>query len=68
MILCATAFLSSSPCLFTKFNVTVNVLKFRALYSIIFCLNFAFYASDSKILSEVANSVDPDQTAPIGAV
>ena len=34
-----------------------------------FCLNFAFYTVVSfKILSGIANSVDQDQTAPLGAV
>ena len=45
-----------------------NVLKFPTLYSILFCLNFAFYAQFHKILSGIAHSVDPDQTASEGAV
>ena len=40
-------------------NFTVNVPKFRTLYSILFCLNFAFYTVISKN-SGMANSVDPD--------
>ena len=47
---------------------TVNVLKFQTLYSILFCLNFVFIQLFLKILSGVANSADPDQTAPSGAV
>ena len=39
----------------------------QALYSILFGLNFAFYAVVSEILG-MANSVDPDQTASLGAV
>ena len=47
----------------------VNVVKFRTLYSIpFFGLYFAFYAVFLKILCGKANNVDPDQTAPEGAV
>ena len=44
----------------------VNVLKIRTLYSILFFSgqNFGFM----KILSEMANSTDPDQIAPEGAI
>ena len=59
---CGISWLSSLafiwPCPYT-----LNVLKFRALYIILFCLNCAF-----KTLSEMAKSVDHDQTAPEGAV
>ena len=48
---------------------TVNVLKFRTLYFILFWPNFCFLCTCFfKILSPMANSVDPDQTAPEGAV
>ena len=47
----------------------VNVLKFRTLYSIPFWPEFFFFMQlFLKILSGMANSVDPDQTAPEGAV
>ena len=46
----------------------VNVLKFRPLYSILFCLILLFIQLFLKIPGEMANSVDPDQTAPLGAV
>ena len=47
----------------------VNVLKFQTLYSISFLPKFCFlFELFLKILSENANSVDPDQTAPEGAV
>ena len=38
----------------------VNVLKFKTLFSILLCINLSFI--------EMANNVDPDQTAPSGAV
>ena len=44
----------------------VKVLKFQALYSIYYGLNFAFFASTQlflKPLTGMTNSVDPDQTA-----
>ena len=43
----------------------LNVLKFWAPYSVLFGLNFAFYAVAMfhKIFSGMANSVDPDQSA-----
>ena len=49
------------------YTYMVNVLKFRALYSILskFCF---FMMTLLEILSGMANSVDPDQTAPLGAV
>ena len=43
---------------------TLNVLKFRTLYSILFFVqNFLSMQLFLKILSEMANCVDPDQTA-----
>ena len=44
------------------------ILKFQTLYSIHFLLNFAFMQLFLKTLSGMVNSVDPDQTAPSGAV
>ena len=41
----------------------VNILKFLTLYFILFWPDFCFYAVVLKILSGMANSVDPDQTA-----
>ena len=47
----------------------VNVLKFQILYSILFWLKILLFIQlFLKMLSEMANSVDPDQTAPSGAV
>ena len=47
----------------------LNVLKFLTLYFIPFWPNFSFFVQlFLKILSGMANSVDPDQTAPSGAV
>ena len=44
---------------------TVCVLEFRTLYSILFWPKFCFFMQlFLKILSGMANSVDPDQTAP----
>ena len=40
----------------------------RPKISSFFCLTFAFMQLFLKILSGMANSVDPDQTAPEGAV
>ena len=53
--------------LISPWKHTVNVLKFRTLYSILFWPKFCFLCS-GFILSGKANSVDPDQTAPSGAV
>ena len=51
---------------------TINVPKFQTLYSTFFILNFTSNAvisiSNLKLLSGMANSVDPDQIAPNGAV
>ena len=50
-------------------NCTVNVLKFQTLYSILILSKFCFIMQlFLKILNGKANSVDPDQTAPSGAV
>ena len=52
-------------------SIMVNVLKFQTLYSILFwptSYSLLFMQSFLKILSETANSVDPDQTTPSGAV
>ena len=48
----------------------VNVLKFQTLYSVVFWPIFFFFFLQLflKILSGIAKSVDPDQTAPSGAV
>ena len=47
----------------------VNVLEFPTLYSILFLPKVCFLCTGLlKILSGMANSVDPDQTAPSGAV
>ena len=50
----------------------VHVIKFQTLYSILFWSKFCFLCSFFlKILSGItgmANSVDPDQTVPEGAV
>ena len=43
---------------------TVSVLKFEHCLSIHFWTKVCFYVAILKILSEMANSVDPDQTAP----
>ena len=45
-------------------------IEYRILYFILVWPNFCFYAFHFflKILSGMANSVDPDQTAPEGAV
>ena len=43
----------------THLKFTVNVLKFKTLYSILFGLNFGCYACQNKW----KGSVDPDQTA-----
>ena len=51
----------------SNIGVTVNVLKFQTLYSIPFLPNFAFIQLFLKINGN-ANSVDPDQTVPSGAV
>ena len=50
---------------------TVNVLKFPTLYFILFLPKFCccfFVQLFLKMISGMANSVDPDQTAPSGAV
>ena len=46
---------------------TVNALEFQTLYCLLFCLNF-FMQLFFTTLSGMANSVDPDQTPPSGAV
>ena len=43
----------------------VNVLKFRTLYSTFLALTLLFTQLFLKILSGMANSVHPDQTAPL---
>ena len=44
--------------------IMVNALKFWTLYSILFWLKFCFFTQlFLKMLSGMANSVDPDQTA-----
>ena len=44
----------------------VNLLNFRTLYSILCWPEFSFFLqSFLKILSGLANCVDPDQTAPL---
>ena len=47
-------------------NFMINVLKFKAVYAILY-LPF-FMHLFHKLLDGNANSVDPDQTAPSGAV
>ena len=49
------------------FNIEF-VIKFQTLYSILFGQTFAFMQLLIKILSEMVNSVDPDQTRPEEAV
>ena len=47
--------------------ITGNVLNFQTLYSILFWPNFFFVCRFFlKILSGMANSVEPDQTSPSG--
>ena len=46
---------------------TVNALEFQTLYCLLFCLHF-FMQLFFTTLSGMANSVDPDQTPPSGAV
>ena len=47
----------------------VNILKFQTLYSILYWLEFCFLCSCFfKMLSGMANNVDPDQTGPEGPV
>ena len=54
---------------YQNLNVTVNVLKFQMLNSILFLLKICFFTLlFFKILSGLANCVDPDQTVPSGAV
>ena len=49
--------------------VMVNVLKFQTLYSILFWPKFCFFIHLLlKMLSGMANSVDPDKTALSGTV
>ena len=49
-----------------EYICTVNVKKNRTLYSKLFWLKFCFFTQLSlKMLSGIANSVDPDQTAPL---
>ena len=50
------------------FHTTIAVLNFRWLFFTFFALIFLFMQLFLKILSEKANSVDPDQTAPSEAV
>ena len=48
---------------------TVNVLKFQTFYSLLFLAKILLFMQlVLKILSEMANSSDSDQTAPSGAV
>ena len=47
---------------------TVNVLKFWTFYSILFGLILFFMQLFLKTHSVMANSVDPEQTAPSVAV
>ena len=47
---------------------TISVLKFRTLLHTFFAQILLFIQLFLKILSGQANSVDPDQTAPSGAV
>ena len=42
--------------------------KIQTLYSILFAYILLFMQLFLKILSEMANSEDPDQTAPSGAI
>ena len=60
-------------------RIIVNALKFRTLSSIsilpctciVYCLNFDFFyefVSQNTLWKQTVNSVDPDQTAPSGAV
>ena len=53
----------SSECLFITYSI-VNVLKFQTLFWPKLCFMHFFL----NILNGMANSVDPDQTAPTGAV
>ena len=51
------------------FRVTVKVLKFLTLYSILFWSKFLLLMQlFLKLLSGMANSIDPDQTTPSGAI
>ena len=59
---------SSENVLPVKNHITVNCLKIPTLCTLLCLHKFCFYAIISKILSGMANSVDPDQTAPLGAV
>ena len=43
-------------------------LSFKHVIPYYFGLKFTFYAPVLKMLNGMANSVDPDQTAPSGAV
>ena len=46
-----------------------NVLKFQTLYSTLFLTKILLFMHLClKIFSGIANSVDPDQTAPEGAL
>ena len=50
-------------------SYTVNFLKFRTFYSVLFWLKILLFMQQFlKIFSGMANSVDPGQTAPEGAV
>ena len=46
----------------------VNFLKFLTFYSLLFLLKFYFLYRCFNISCGMANSVDPDQTAPSSAV
>ena len=56
--------------LYKMWKTTRNFLKFWTLYSILFWPKLSFLCNCTflKILCGLANSVDPDQTAPLGAV
>ena len=47
---------------------TVNILKFHTLFHTFLAKILLFMQFFLKILGGIANSVDPDQTAPSGAV
>ena len=53
------------PYIELRIMLMVNVLKFRTLYSILFWLFMQWFL---KILKGMANSVNSDQIAPLGAV
>ena len=43
-------------------------IYFLFIYLFFFCLDFDFYEVFLKMLSGMANSVDPDHMAPLGAM